>query len=347
MVTFSVKDPAIPGSLVTTDIYNSTSPACVPSSSSLFGLSACLPDGTVTAPNCDYDSIFSERCDEGLGGFGNPSQNLIWETRIPNGPLPELRYVAAVRWVYTNATYQIDMSPQSNGDAVVSIPDLPSDNDDVLPLSVDPTWILAGWSTFNNSNMSSDRTLAGLFMNATLQLQKEWLTDSDFSSGNFTTPAATVSAIQWQIPVQLILGQAATIFNYASTPYSNSPIFMNTTLGNSWDALQAQSTPDNPIFSLNFKRRVWMYGIQDRRTARLGIVVVILRCIVVLLRTIIVLVTANNMKEPLELVVAALEYQCRGDFTGVKKSEKCLSRVLYQIREEDEQVEYLGLGDKL
>ena len=333
--SFFVSESNLSSTSIKNEVYTSASRGCLPSSSTEFNSGGCLRNGTLDSNQCDFDAILSNSCDDDLG----TNQNLVWESSIPGGPMPHSSYVFITRYFIAAGTYSLEISAVNNPGGRVRLISIPDEMTDLPQISIDPTWILAGLSTSNGSALSPTREIASLLSNGTLGMQQLWVEDPAFFNGNDTTVNSAVS--RWIVSVVLVIQHTATLIPYNFTEfYPGSSTAVPNSPDPSWDSVAYKDTPTKPIIWTNFHRRVWLFGIQGRRTAWLGIVVVGLGCFIVLVRTILKLTTRIRTKSPLELLVGALEHRPAGEFEGVERSESHLGRVRFGVREVDERIEF-------
>ena len=334
--TFFVGSENSRDSLVQIDIWNSPKRGVFNITSTVFHEGNCLVNDTLPSnlvASCDYDSLFKAPVPDIVQEdeeFTDPNLHLYLETHVPNGPIPQARYLLETTFLLTNVTYSLDVSQTTNLNHQVDIVDLPPLGPGLTSVSMHPSWILAAWSVANGSTVPLNHTIGNYTFNAVQGMQAATLEDDrDFDYGDHY-----LDLLYWYYGLQMANMHAASWLTYNFTLFGNergSGTGMPYDPDPSWESVQGQANATNPIVYSYFYRRVWMYGLQDRVTAYLGVIVAIIGMVVVLTRTLLNFFKRVEDVSLLELVVAALEYQPRGDFKGVKQREWHLSRVPFGL----------------
>lgn len=313
--TFSIGNFSSPETNMTTEIYKSSRPIIFPSNLTSAYYPSCFPNGTLPSTQiCDFDAIFSHPSPR--HNFGQYEHNLILESRVPNGPAPELRYVIMIVPQADFANYFVDISQTSVLPGLVQISQLPENPPSI---SLDPAWILAALTISNGTEIPLTRSSAKSLHDSLTELQTVRLNSPQTS---FRDDADNLHIYNhWIGANMLLVCQASSLVSYDYTLFP---------AGLSWADVESQDTQSQPVLWSNFRRQVYAYGLGSR-TSKLGVVVVVLGVIVVLARTALKLWTGIEERAPVELVVNALKHQPSGDFEGVERGVGKLSRERWRI----------------
>ncbi len=112
-----------------------------------------------------------------------------------------------------------------------------------------------------------------------------------------------------------LVGQAMSMVNYHTNPPKPGD----------------RINPDRPVFVNYAQLHVWAWGL-SRRISKLGVAIAICGCVCVVARVLLGYLVPRKRYSPVELVVAALQYQLDGDFKGTGMRD--MARVRYAIQEE-------------
>lgn len=276
------------------------------------GLIECLinnnPEGTGEA--CDWDKVFATTWPE---DFRNTTINV----GVTSYSIPGENYTNARVWfehvIYQSfPTYSVDTSPRSNMQNLVMLNNLPKVTKDVVPLVMNPAWLLAAWSVDYDGELDGDR-----------QIVKDLsrVLPVAYDDGLYTK-----EGLEFIILHFYALGQALSMVNHYGFAPPTDP--------NSQTAKQADKDQAHPIFRTYATIHVWMYGLSGR-TSRLGVAVVVLGIACVLARFLIGLSTGIQERSTVEVLAAAFEHRHQGEFDGLEE-ENHLAKVRYQVVEDGE-----------
>lgn len=269
------------------------------------GIISCLDD--VSAADCDWEKIFNTQLPS---DYRNTTTNLGITEYHDVGRSDDL-----VMWcesvVYLGfPTYTFDTSSSSNLRDMVQLNNITGFAHLGDPQIVNPSWLLAAWSTPPDGTVDGHRPMAQEINRILPTVIDSW------DPWNATYDETDL--MEFFLLNAYALGQSLSMVTYSA---------YNATAPN------GSVTPGaaHPLLSRYATLRVWAYGINSR-TSRVGVVVVFAGCACVLLRLILGFVIPAHNQSSVEMFVAALEHSPKGEFHGLV-SEHQWAKVRYQLDE--------------
>lgn len=248
---------------------------------------------------CDWDKIFDAPLPS---EFQNATQNVnVVEYRAPVAPWSRERTWCDWYTYGSYPTYSYDISAQANPLSLVQLNNISPVEKLGKPVFVHPTWLLAAWSVDTGGTVPWDRQITKAF--------------TETLSAGYSDMTLMFSYLH-----TYTLCQAASIIDYNTCDPNNAT---NVKLCS------------GPITSRYATLHLWAYGLSDK-TSQLGVVVAILGITCVLIRLIFgVIFRFRHEHSALELFVAAMKHQSRGEFDGLE-DELELAKVRFEMREDEE-----------
>jgi hypothetical protein len=276
---------------------------------------ACLQDGQVpsTTVYCDWEKLFHTETDAYLY---NRTQNVttieMSYTQAISNTSDLLTSTLTVDFVaFLNfTTYELDASRLTNPVALATTQTLPATGTSVY---VHPAWILAAWTVDRGGTLKSNRT-------ATREVLQ---TMHRFSSFAFDVLFDDSLDPHLSYISLLPITQALSIIDYTTTAHGSTKAAI----------AKAARDPAHPHLTRRARMYAWAYGITGR-TSRWGAAVAIIGILIVLAQT--ALGFADRRKPPSldQLLVAALEYVPRDDFSqGAGRHDDEVAKVHFLVQE--------------
>jgi hypothetical protein len=268
--------------------------------------SKCLVNKTADDAGCDWERFFTS--DE-TSSLANRTSNVITiEMRMNNGTNSvtwAVDFVAFLGFI----TYSLDTSRITNPTYLVRMGELPHSGSSV---TIDPSWLLAGWSVNNGGVLSTQRTSANMVQQVMAAIMKYQRMDATLEIRmkthllGFIPIAHTISLIDHRL---------------TTTPQP------------SW------SDEEHPLLQRSARMYVWGY-FMGSRTSILGAVVAIGGAIVVLLQGYFGFADMRRYRGPIELLASALQHVPQGEFDDKLNDEKAIARMHFQVEDKGDQVVY-------
>lgn len=249
---------------------------------------------------CDWDKVFDVPLPS---EFHNVTQNVnLVEYRAPAAHRSRERTWCDWYSYSDYPTYSFDTSAQANPLNLVQLNNISPIEKLGKPIIVHPTWLLAAWSVDIGGIVPWDRQITKVFTEA-------------LSWGYTDTTLLMFTYLH-----TYTLCQAVSIIDYNTCDLSNATT-----------AKQCSG----PVVSKYATLHLWAYGLSDK-TSQLGVAVAILGITCVLIRLIFcVIFRFRHEHSALELFVAAMKHQSRGEFDGLE-DEMELAKVRFEMCEDEE-----------
>lgn len=268
------------------------------------GLGSCSADSSYA--DCHWDDIFSSSLPPNLNRVSKNS--LVVETYLRSTEGKTGIWIDSTNYPVW-ADYQLGLSPFI--DPVVATANTTAPNaSTTTPLVIHPNWLLAAWSVDTSRVINGTSTVGSMFANI---VNRDLDSDSSSETGSieiFTVQLLTTAQALSLIP-----------YNFTDLRHSHAP------------------TRKNDVYFYYWRsRRVWMYSIGSR-TAKLGVVIVMIGMVVVVLRTFLAVYEklihnyVTRVLSPTELVVATLSHQPEGEFDHCV-DETASAQVRFRIGDE-------------
>lgn len=248
---------------------------------------------------CDWDKIFDAPLPP---EFHNATQNVnLVEYRAPVAPWSRERTWCDWYTYSSYPTYSYDISAQTNPLSLVQLNNISSIEKLGKPVLVHPTWLLAAWSVDTGGTVPWDRQITKAF--------------TETLSAGYSDMTLMFTYLH-----TYTLCQAVSIIDYNTCdPYDATDMKLCS----------------GPIVSKYATLHLWAYGLSDK-TSQLGVAVAILGITCVLIRLIFgVIFRFRHEHSALELFVAAMQHQSRGEFDGLE-DELELAKVRFEMCEDEE-----------
>lgn len=270
----------------------------------------CLANST--APNCDWDSIFTTPLPPDLA---NSSANVgLTSYSLPNAPHSQARIYCDTVAHAAFPTYTLDTSLETNMLHLVQLDRFNSNEEIRTPLVMSPDWFSAAWSVDRNGTVPGTRQIA---TELSRTLRRYWDDPSDLN---------TLQLFFYHI---YPLGQAMSMVNYRYTPVP--PDHVQTPAAS---YSQKSSNPPRPTLTTSTQQHVWAWSLSGR-TSKLGVVIAIAGCVCVLARVLLGLVHARREHSPVEILMALEHDDWRGSAgERVGVGEREMARLRYRLFEE-------------
>jgi hypothetical protein len=275
----------------------------------------CLIEGQVpsTTVYCDWEKLF--QTDPGAYLY-NRTQNVttieMSTTRaLANSPSDVSTSTITVDFVaFLNfTTYELDASLLTNPVALATTQNLPQSG---TSIHVHPAWMLAAWTVDEGGTLKPNRT-------ATKEVLQTMHLFSD-PDPDLSPDAADVSYISL-----LPITQALSMIDYNTTAHNSTKAAIA--------IAQAALDPAHPHLTRRARLYAWAYGINGR-TSRWGAAVAIIGILIVLVQTALGFVDRRKPPSLDQLLVAALEYVPKDDFSqGVGRHDDEVEKVHFLVRE--------------
>ena len=272
---------------------------------------ACLPNGTLPSSNdCDWDTFFSQTPAAGLPSnmTDELTNSFIIENTVSTDPA--IRLVIEVFLYVGFTTYSTDASIYDPSWGIATIDTFPTN---LKPMTLNSAWLLAAWSTNNDTNVSVWRI-------SSRQLQKTISNLHATLAKNHIIPDDDLDNLYWYLLSFYTALQAASLVNFDTTDPNSDGLNL------------APDDSTHPQLWKQVRRQVWAYGY-DSRTSKLGIAVLIVGILCTITRSILALWTRTRLRSPVELLVAAMKHHPRGEFDLAGNSEIKMSRVRFEIQD--------------
>lgn len=257
---------------------------------------------------CDWDKVFDTPLPS---EFQNVTQNVnLVEYRAPAAPWSRERTWCDWYSYSGYPTYSFDTSAQANPLNLVQLNKIPPIEKLGKPVIVHPTWLLAAWSVDIGGIVPWDRQITKAF-------------------------TETLSASYSDMTLMFTYLHTYTICQAVSIiDYNTCDVF------NSTNVKQCSG----PVMSKYATLHLWAYGLSDK-TSQLGVAVAILGIACVLFRLVFcVIFRFRHEHSALELFVAAMKHQSRGEFDGLE-DEIELAKVRFEMCEDEESGEPMFRGE--
>lgn len=248
---------------------------------------------------CDWDKIFDAPLPP---EFRNATQNVnLVEYRAPVAPWSRERTWCDWYSYSGYPTYSFDISAQANPLSLVQLNKISPIEKLGKPVLVHPTWLLAAWSVDIGGTVPWDRQITKAF--------------TETLSAGYSDMTLMFTYLH-----TYTLCQAVSIIDYNTCD-----------LFNATDVKQCSG----PVVSRYATLHLWAYGLSDK-TSQLGVAVAIIGITCVLIRLIFcVIFRFRHEHSALELFVAAMQHQSRGEFDGLE-DEIELAKVRFEMFEDEE-----------
>lgn len=281
---------------------------------------SCIATGSAPSDgSCDWEKYFSlPNLPPASSNFSSNILTIeIGSLNLPSDQRIVLEFAVQSKF----STYTLDSSRITNPLHVVQVDDFiePTKADSVV---IHPDWLLAAWSVDQNGKLPADRPAAsGLVRGIELGLDVAIKYITDKSVGLDTSvPKNVHELVRLMFPVLVSFLQAMSMITYQNSSAQPSA---------------SDNDPIHPILWRQATLRVWAWG-SDGRSSMLAVVVICLGILCVLVRTVLMFYTRSPQRSPTHLVVAALDYQPQGEFTGVNiEDEKATSKIRYEMSDDE------------
>lgn len=181
-------------------------------------------------------------------------------------------------------------------------------------MMLDPAWALAAWGLSSGDKVAGTGAAAQILQVSTNRFLNKYATWTRGDGLPDPDGNNVVGAILYTML------QAASLVEYSFTPADSQKTL--------------SQNDDGRTLWTNLRRQIWGWGVDDRRTATLGIIVGILGCLTVLVRTVALIKTHELEPSSTELIAAALQHKHTGEF-DLEDGKSKLAHVRYQILEEE------------
>ena len=272
----------------------------------------CLAENA--SSNCNWESIFSVPLPTELRNVS--SDVLVIEfgasTIMDEGPRLWLEAVSYLGF----PIYQLDTSDSNSLQLLVRMDNLTDPEPGAIPLVINPSWLLAAWSVNDGDTVNHARSAVQDFLSLA--------TEGENSDSNSSPTDPLIWASLY------MLGQALSLISYDSVKLDPS--------------IASPSAAAGPIFHRYATLRVWAFGLSDR-TSKLGVSVACTGIALVVLRSLVALYDKLFLKNvshsysPIELLVATLQHQSRGEFDGLE-TENDYAKVRYHMHHHEKVIRF-------
>lgn len=103
-----------------------------------------------------------------------------------------------------------------------------------------------------------------------------------------------------------------------------------------------ETLAEYPVFDSYAQIHVWAWGL-SRRISKLGVAIAICGCICVVGKVLLGCLVPRRHHSPVELIVAALQYQPNADFKGLNKRK--MAQMRYVIQEDNGRPRFVPVQD--
>ncbi|KAL8708362.1 MAG: hypothetical protein Q9220_006742 [cf. Caloplaca sp. 1 TL-2023] len=278
------------------------------------GIKTCMNDKS-KGDDCDWDKIFDAPLINLPLELKNTSVNVgVVSYQVPGVQNINARIYCDHVTYRSFPTYTTDTSIFTNAQNAVALDDLATVMFNATPIMVHPDWFLAAWSVALNGTVDGNR---GIVKELTRVLPIAYN-----SSASTWTDKDSYSFI---ITHLYTLGQSMSLVDFTHTAPPADAAFRKS---------QQADYDDHPVLFTWARIHVWAYGLSGR-TAKLGVVVVILGSACVIARVLIGIFTGITERSTVEVLAAAFEHRHQGELDGLEE-ESHLAKVRYQIFEDAE-----------
>jgi hypothetical protein len=271
----------------------------------------CLIDGQVpsTTVYCDWEKLFQT---EPGAYLYNRTQNVttieMSTTRaLANSTSDFSTSTLTVDFVtFLNfTTYELDASLLTNPVALATTQALPQTG---TSIHVHPAWMLAAWTVDEHGTLKPNRTATKEVLQ-TMHLFSDPDPDSGFADPSYIS--------------LLPITQALSMIDYNTIAHGSTKAAI----------AQAALDPAHPHLTRRARLYAWAYGITGR-TSRWGAAVAIIGILIVLVQTALGFVDRRKPPSLDQLLVAALEYVPKDDFSqGVGRHDDEVEKVHFLVHE--------------
>ena len=267
----------------------------------------CFKNATASSSDCDWERFFD---DGDVADVANRTRNIITtEMRMGNGS----KYVT---WaVDFNAflgftTYSIDASRITNPNWLVRTGELPLSGESI---SIDPNWLLAGWSVNSGGPLSTQRTSASLVQQVMSSIVRYQRMDP-------TLELRMKTHLLGFLPI----AHAMSLIDHRLT---TTP-------------LPAWPNDKHPLLQRNARMYIWGYFLGSR-TSIFAAVVAIGGIVVILFQGYFGFVDQRRYRGPVELLASALQHVPQGEFDDNLNDEKNIARMRFRAQDDEHRLMYM------
>ncbi|KAL8656054.1 MAG: hypothetical protein Q9210_000492 [Variospora velana] len=270
------------------------------------GIKSCLTNDT--SPTCDWDQIFSTTLPDELR---NTSSNVFFVSyQVPSLKNADGRIYCEHVTYLSFPTYNVDTSPMSNTQNLVTLSNIEAPADYGAPIILSPDWYLAAWSVDHNATLDGSRQIVTKLIEVLPETYE--IGDQGFDWYYFNLLHGYA------------MGQALSMVNYYNGSVQTDP--------ESREVKEAKQDQAHPVLHTWATIHVWAYGLSGR-TSKLGTGVVLLGSVCVLARFFLGLVKRVQDRSTVDVLAAAFKHRHQGEFEGLEE-ESHLAKVRYQVVED-------------
>ena len=266
------------------------------------------------------------------------------EFSAPNSSRPDLRLLAVLTLLGSkeetegnmyplNVTYSVDMSQTSPSFLEVNIPDLPFTNTEALrPAVLNADWLLAAMGISNNATLNTTREFARRLSEAVPEaVEGKNMYYANYEEGlrgslRLLDEQADEDAKDIYYIAYYTALHAASLVGYNYTELSDAEANVAAANGDHADPL---------VLKKNIRYQAYAYGLDDSRTSKLGVAIVIVGAVIVVARAVLKLMTRVEDTSAMELMIAALSHTPeKGERSLLDgKGERETARLRWRARE--------------
>ncbi|KAG8528352.1 uncharacterized protein KY384_007270 [Bacidia gigantensis] len=269
--------------------------------------------------SCDWDFIFSDQhLPEYLKCCTDSNFVSSYSLPISDSYKSEARFFLSTQAYMHFPLYQLDISKKTNPTLLVQFQNT-GIKGGTEPVVIHPDWFLAAWSVDNNGTVDGYRGIAQSLFNLLPSTSNSDSSEESLIVSNMCT---------------YVLFQTLTMPTFANTSFDikdRTMIFPSS-------AANASSPHVLETWAI---RNVWTYGLNSR-TAYWGIAVVLLGCLIVITKLIVGAKTSVIQFSPIEMLIAAVKFEPRGEFTGLGKTKDRASIRFSLQQETDDSPEFVS-----
>jgi hypothetical protein len=279
----------------------------------------CLQDGQVpsTTVYCDWEKLFHTETDAYLY---NRTQNVttieMSYTQAITNTNDFSTFTLTVDFVaFLNfTTYELDASLLTNPVALATTQTLPQSG---TSIHVHPAWMLAAWTVDEYGTLKPNRTATKEVLQTMGRLNSYDPDDKTIDLMDLVSHRSYISLLP--------ITQALSMIDYNTTAHNSTKAAIA--------IAQAALDPAHPHLTRRARLYAWAYGINGR-TSRWGAAVAIIGILIVLAQTALGFVDRRKPPSLDQLLVAALEYVPRDDFSqGAGRHDDEVAKVHFLVQE--------------
>jgi hypothetical protein len=270
---------------------------------------ACLSTRRLNSTNCDWDRFFDPSTSP--PNLANRTENPITIEYTMQGSNSSVVMVADFVAFRAFTTYTLDPFPFSNPSSIIQTDNLPDTGNN---FAIDPTWLLAGYSTYEGGSLLANRTTTALLLDVMTRL----LANPNSNTGGNVNMGLSDGDYKIDMVTFLPIMNTLTMIDHSTTLVPQG---------------YKSEDVNKPVLTRNARIYVWAYGLGSR-TSYLGVAVAIAGALVVVWQFVLGFFDRRRYRSPTQLVVAALEHSPRGEFEGKQHDEKAMARVRFHIKDD-------------